>query len=39
MKLTKQGRENLFGYLFIGIWIIGFLWLTAYPFLMSLFTL
>lgn len=35
MKLTKQGRENLFGYLFIGIWIIGFLWLTAYPFLMS----
>ncbi|NMA04838.1 MAG: sugar ABC transporter permease [Acholeplasmataceae bacterium] len=35
MKLTNRQRENLYGYLFIGIWIIGFLWLTLYPLIMS----
>ncbi|MGI6770968.1 MAG: sugar ABC transporter permease [Acholeplasmataceae bacterium] len=35
MKLSNRQRENLYGYLFIGIWIIGFLWLTLYPLIMS----
>jgi ABC-type sugar transport system permease subunit len=36
MKLNNRQRENLYGYLFIGIWIIGFAWLTLYPLIMSL---
>src|SRR5690554_3723721 len=36
MKLNNRQRENLYGYLFIGIWIIGFTWLTLYPLIMSL---
>lgn len=35
MRVTKQTRENIYGYLFISIWIIGFAWLTLYPFIMS----
>ena len=36
MKLNNRQRENLYGYLFIGIWIIWFAWLTLYPLIMSL---
>lgn len=36
IKMTNKKREAFGGYLFIGIWIIGFLWLTFYPIVMSL---
>ncbi|MFA7417041.1 MAG: sugar ABC transporter permease [Acholeplasma sp.] len=36
IRLTNKRREVIAGYLFIGIWIIGFLWLTLYPIIMSL---
>nr|WP_200870014.1 sugar ABC transporter permease [Cytobacillus firmus] len=36
-RLSRQTRENIFGYLFISPWIIGFLGLTLGPLLFSLF--
>lgn len=36
MRLTNARREAIMGYLFISIWIFGFLWLTLYPLFMSL---
>ena len=36
IKITNKRRKALIGYLFISIWIIGFLWLAAYPLFMSL---
>lgn len=36
VKLSRVMRENLIGYSFIGIWIIGFLIFMAYPFIRSL---
>lgn len=36
IKLTNRFREGLMGYMFISIWVIGFLWLTLYPIIMSL---
>ncbi|MEK3855405.1 carbohydrate ABC transporter permease [Cytobacillus sp. FSL H8-0458] len=36
-QLSRQTRENIFGYLFISPWIIGFLGLTLGPLLFSLF--
>ncbi|MCS0790989.1 sugar ABC transporter permease [Cytobacillus firmus] len=35
--MSRQTRENIFGYLFISPWIIGFLGLTLGPLLFSLF--
>src|SRR5690606_24578663 len=35
-KLTNRRREAIIGYLFIGVWIIGFLWLTLAPLITSL---
>lgn len=35
IKLNNKKREAIAGYLFIGIWILGFLWLTLYPIIMS----
>lgn len=35
-KLTNRRREAIIGYLFIGVWIIGFLWLTLVPLITSL---
>lgn len=36
LRVTNQRREAVAGYLFISIWILGFLWLTLYPLIMSL---
>lgn len=36
-RMSRQTRENIFGYLFISPWIIGFLGLTLGPLLFSLF--
>ncbi|MCM3090251.1 sugar ABC transporter permease [Cytobacillus sp. AMY 15.2] len=36
-RLSRQTRDNIFGYLFISPWIIGFLGLTLGPLLFSLF--
>src|SRR5690606_8917261 len=36
IRITHSRREAFIGYIFIGIWIIGFLWLTVYPLFMSL---
>lgn len=35
-KMTKKMRENLVGYSFIGIWIIGFIVFMLYPFINSI---
>lgn len=35
-KMTKKMRDNLVGYSFIGIWIIGFLVFMLYPFINSI---
>ncbi len=35
IKITNKRRNALIGYLFILIWVIGFLWLALYPLLMS----
>jgi len=35
--LSKQNRNNLIGYAFIGPWIIGFLVFTAFPFFSSIY--
>lgn len=35
-RMTNKRREAIMGYAFISIWIIGFIWLTLYPILMSL---
>ncbi|PKK93742.1 MAG: sugar ABC transporter permease [Tenericutes bacterium HGW-Tenericutes-6] len=35
-KLSRVMRENLIGYSFIGVWIIGFIIFMAYPFIQSL---
>lgn len=35
-KMTKKMRDNLVGYSFIGIWIIGFLVFMFYPFINSI---
>ena len=37
IKVTIKLRANVFGYLFISIWLIGFVWLTAYPLFMSFY--
>lgn len=36
MKISRNTRENLIGYSFIGIWIIGFFVFMVYPFAASL---
>lgn len=36
LRLTNKKRESIAGYLFIGLWVVGFLWLTLYPIIMSL---
>lgn len=36
VRYTYARKEAMVGYLFISIWIIGFLWLTLYPLAMSL---
>jgi ABC-type sugar transport system permease subunit len=36
MNITYRRRESFYGYLFIGIWIIGFLFLQLYPLAQSL---
>ncbi|MDY0276674.1 MAG: sugar ABC transporter permease [Acholeplasma sp.] len=36
INLTSRVREAIIGYVFIGIWVIGFMWLSAYPLLASL---
>ena len=35
--LKPKTRENIAGYLFVGIWIIGFFFMTLYPFIMSIY--
>ena len=35
-KMSRKLRENLIGYSFIGIWIIGFLVFMVYPLLNSI---
>lgn len=35
IKLTNKKRQAIAGYLFIGVWVIGFIWLTLYPIIMS----
>ena len=35
--LKPKTRANIAGYLFIGIWIIGFFFMTLYPFIMSIY--
>ena len=34
--MKKHTRKALIGYLFVSIWIIGFLFFTFYPFIMSI---
>lgn len=35
IRVTNKKRETFYGYLFISIWVIGFLFLTVYPLFMS----
>lgn len=36
LKVTNRRREALFGYIFIFLWLVGFVWLTLLPLITSL---